>query len=126
MVDLNFKYKSLLDYLKNEAPFVTDISIILGSGLGDFAEQLQIHKSISTSDIPGYPESTVIGHKGKIHFAEYENKKLILFQGRVHFSIMDQMKLMHKSGMSQIQIKNTILASVAEIIDNFEPESKSP
>jgi hypothetical protein len=47
-------------------------------------------------------------------------------QGRVHFSIMDQMKLMHKSGMSQIQIKEMILASVTEIIDNFEPESKSP
>ena len=85
MVDLNFKYKALLDYLKNEAPFVPDISIILGSGLGDFAEQLKIHKSISTSDIPGYPQSTVVGHKGKIHFAEYENKKIILFQGRIHF-----------------------------------------
>jgi purine-nucleoside phosphorylase len=85
MVDLNFKYKALLDFLKTEAPFTPDISIILGSGLGDFAEQLQIHKSISTSDIPGYPVSTVVGHKGKIHFAEYENKKLILFQGRVHF-----------------------------------------
>ena len=47
-------------------------------------------------------------------------------QGRVHFSLMDQMKLMHKSGMTQIQIKKTILASVTEIIDNFEPESKSP
>ena len=47
-------------------------------------------------------------------------------QGRVHFSIMDQMKLMHKSGMTQIQIKETILESVTEIIDNFEPESKSP
>ena len=47
-------------------------------------------------------------------------------QGRVHFSIMDQMKLMHKSGMTPIQIKETILASVTEIIDNFEPESKSP
>jgi hypothetical protein len=47
-------------------------------------------------------------------------------QGRVHFSLMDQMKLMHKSGMSQIQIKETIIASVTEIIDNFEPESKSP
>ncbi|HSG84513.1 MAG: hypothetical protein ACE5RS_07550 [Nitrosopumilus sp.] len=47
-------------------------------------------------------------------------------QGRVHFSIMDQMKLMHKSGMTQIQIKETILASVTEIIDNFEPESKGP
>ncbi len=47
-------------------------------------------------------------------------------QGRVHFSLMDQMKMMHKSGMTQIQIKETILASVTEIIDNFEPESKSP
>ncbi len=47
-------------------------------------------------------------------------------QGRVHFSVMDQMKLMHKSGMTHAQIKETILASVTEIIDNFEPESKSP
>jgi hypothetical protein len=47
-------------------------------------------------------------------------------QGRVHFSLMDQMKLMHKSGMTQIQIKETVLASVTEIVDNFEPESKSP
>ncbi len=85
MVDLTFKYKALIDFLKSESPFVPDISIILGSGLGDFAEQLQIHKSISTSDIPGYPASTVVGHKGKIHFAAYENKKVILFQGRVHF-----------------------------------------
>jgi len=47
-------------------------------------------------------------------------------QGRVHFSIMDQMKLMHKSGMSQEEIKKTLLESITEIIDNFEPESKSP
>ena len=85
MIDLSFKYKTLLDFIKNNAPFEPDLSIILGSGLGDFAEQLQIHKSISTSDIPGYPASTVVGHKGKIHFAEHQNKKLILFQGRVHF-----------------------------------------
>jgi len=47
-------------------------------------------------------------------------------QGRVHFSLMDQMKLMHKSGMTQIQIKETVLTSVTEIVDSFEPESKSP
>ena len=47
-------------------------------------------------------------------------------QGRVHFSLIDQMKLMYKSGMTQIQIKETILASVTEIVDNFEPESKNP
>lgn len=47
-------------------------------------------------------------------------------QGRMNFSIMDQMKLMHKSGMSREEIKKTLLSSVSEIIDNFEPESKSP
>ncbi len=47
-------------------------------------------------------------------------------QGRMHFSIMDQMKLMHKSGMSQEEIKKTLLANITEIIDNFEPESKNP
>lgn len=47
-------------------------------------------------------------------------------QGRVHFSIMDQMKLMHKSGMSQDEIKKALLASITDIIDSFEPDSKSP
>ncbi len=49
-------------------------------------------------------------------------------QGRVHFALLDQMKLMTKSGMTQTQIKETIIANVTEIIDNFEPEkeSKSP
>jgi len=85
MVDLSFKYKPLLDFFQNESPFVPEISIILGSGLGDFADSLTLRKSISISDIPGYPKSTVVGHKGTIHFAEYENKNIILFQGRVHF-----------------------------------------
>jgi Holliday junction resolvasome RuvABC endonuclease subunit len=49
-------------------------------------------------------------------------------QGRVHFALLDQMKLMTKSGMTQSQIKETIIANVTEIIDSFEPqkESKSP
>jgi purine-nucleoside phosphorylase len=85
MVDLSFKYKTLLEFLIKHAPFKPEISIILGSGLGDFAEELKIYKLISTSDIPNYPASTVVGHKGKIHFAEYQNKKVILFQGRIHF-----------------------------------------
>ena len=47
-------------------------------------------------------------------------------QGRMNFSIMDQMKLMHKSGMSQEEIKKTLLSSITEIIDNFQPDSKGP
>ena len=46
-------------------------------------------------------------------------------QGRVHFALLDQMKLMSKSGMNQTQIKETILTTITEIIDNFEPEKES-
>ena len=46
-------------------------------------------------------------------------------QGRVHFALLDQMKLMSTSGMTPIQIKETILANVAEIIDNFEHQKNS-
>ena len=124
MVDLNFKYKTLIDFLKSESPFIPELSIILGSGLGDFADQLKIRKSISTSDIPDYPVSTVVGHKGKIHFAEYENKKVILFQGRVHFyegyninECIIPVFISHKLGA-----KNLLLTNAAGGINkNFVP-----
>ena len=46
-------------------------------------------------------------------------------QGRVHFALMDQMRLMSKSGMKQEQIKNAIIKTVTEIVDNFEPKIES-
>lgn len=46
-------------------------------------------------------------------------------QGRLHFALLDQMKLMHKSGMTPIQIKETVIANITTIIDNFEPEKES-
>ena len=46
-------------------------------------------------------------------------------QGRVHFALMDQMKLMSKSGMKQEQIKDAIIKTVTEIVDNFEPKTES-
>ena len=46
-------------------------------------------------------------------------------QGRVHFALMDQMKLMHKSGMNQEQIKEAIIKTVTEIVENFEPKKEN-
>ena len=45
-------------------------------------------------------------------------------QGRVHFALLDQMKLMSKSGMNQTQIKETLISTITEIIDSFEPEKE--
>ncbi len=85
MVDLEFKYNPILKKLKEEKPFNPGIAIILGSGLGDFAESVDVKKTIITKSLPGYPPSTIEGHEGKIQFAEFEGKKLLLFQGRIHF-----------------------------------------
>jgi purine-nucleoside phosphorylase len=84
-IDLSFKYKALLDHLNNEKPFEPDFALVLGSGLGGFANTINVIKSLPTKNLPGYPESTVEGHSGIIHFAESEKKKLLLFQGRIHF-----------------------------------------
>ena len=46
-------------------------------------------------------------------------------QGRVHFALLDQMKLMNTSGMTHTQIKETIIVTITEIIDNFDPKKES-
>jgi len=84
-LNLNSKYKETTDSLKKIAPFKPEIALVLGSGLGDFASTVNVITSISTSQLPGYPPSTIVGHEGKILFAEYVGKKLLLFKGRIHF-----------------------------------------
>jgi purine-nucleoside phosphorylase len=78
-------YTDTINDIKRIAPFKAEIAIILGSGLGNFAKSVNTHLSIKTSEIVNYPTSSVEGHAGVIHFAEYEGKKLLLFQGRIHF-----------------------------------------
>lgn len=85
MIDLNKKYNSLIETLKKEIPFEPEIALILGSGLGDFANSIEKIKSIPTTSLPGYPASTVEGHEGYLHFAKYQEKKVLVFQGRIHF-----------------------------------------
>jgi purine-nucleoside phosphorylase len=85
MIDLDFKYQKAITYFKKESPFIPDIAIVLGSGLGDFANSTTKIKSIPTSEIPGYPKATVKEHGGLIHFSKIENINVLIFQGRLHF-----------------------------------------
>jgi len=80
MVDLNFKYRDAITFLKKESPFTPDVAIVLGSGLGNFADSTNKVKTILTSDIPKYPSAAVEGHKGLIHLSKIGNKKLIISQ----------------------------------------------
>lgn len=71
--------------LRARAPFSPEIALVLGSGLGDFADGLENRTVIPTSEIPAFPLSTVEGHKGKLVFARLGEKKILAFQGRIHF-----------------------------------------
>lgn len=72
------------DEIKNRLPFVPKIALILGSGLGGYADGLEIKGEILYSEIPGFPVSTVEGHRGRFVFAYVEGVPVVMMQGRVH------------------------------------------
>ena len=84
MLDFDFKYLQTIRAIKKKIKRA-DIALILGSGLGDYYKNLNIVESLSTSDLPDYPKSTVEGHAGKIHLAENFGKMILIYQGRIHF-----------------------------------------
>lgn len=62
-----------------------DIAVVLGSGLSFLEDNMENLKQVKTSEIPGYPVSTVMGHKGMISTGIYAGKKLMIMAGRVHY-----------------------------------------
>ena len=61
------------------------IGLILGSGLGDLAESVTPADYINYADIPHYPKSTILGHKGRLVMGELEGKSVMIMQGRSHY-----------------------------------------
>ena len=61
------------------------IAIVLGSGLGEIAEEVKEKIVVSYDDIPNMPKSTVVGHEGNFVFGYLEDKPVMIMQGRIHF-----------------------------------------
>ncbi len=72
-------------YLRAKLPAPPDIALVLGSGLGDYAESLPDRLIFPSGAIPSYPRSTVPGHRGQIVYAELSGRKILALQGRIHF-----------------------------------------
>ena len=73
-----------LKAVREKTDYVPDVALVLGSGLGAFADSMEAAASIDYADIPGFPVSTVSGHAGKFVFGEIEGVKCVVMQGRVH------------------------------------------
>lgn len=72
-------------FLKKQYAHQPEVAIILGSGLGNFAANIQVEKEVSYADIPHFPVSTVKGHSGKMIFGELSGKKVVAMAGRFHY-----------------------------------------
>lgn len=71
--------------VKAKIDFQTKVALILGSGLGDFAETIQIVDTLDYHEIEGFPVSTVSGHKGRFVFGYVGEVPVVIMQGRVHY-----------------------------------------
>lgn len=70
--------------IRKTVPDVPKVGLILGSGLGGFADKLDGAKAIDYGEIPGFPRSHVVGHKGRLVFGTREGVPCVAMQGRVH------------------------------------------
>ena len=85
---MNPVYEKLLkcyESVKARVDFKPEIALILGSGLGDFANTIEVVDSLSYNEIEGFPVSTVAGHKGRYIFGYVNDVPVVCMQGRVHY-----------------------------------------
>ena len=79
------KLETALEYIRSKTDFIPDVALTLGSGLGDFAEEVEHANIIDYGDIPGMPVSTAPGHKGRFVFGKIAGVKVAVMQGRLHY-----------------------------------------
>lgn len=85
---MNEVYEKLLkcyESVKAKVDFKPEVALILGSGLGDYAETIQVETTLDYNEIEGFPVSTVVGHKGRFIFGYVGGVPVVIMQGRVHY-----------------------------------------
>lgn len=74
-----------VETIRGRTSAAPEVGLILGSGLGDFAQRLEDRTVVPFADIPGFPRSTVAGHQGAFVFGAYGGRAVAALSGRVHY-----------------------------------------
>lgn len=85
---VNPVYEKLIccyESIKEKIPFQPKVALILGSGLGDYADGIKVETFVQYAEIEGFPVSTVKGHKGRFVFGYVGETPVVIMQGRVHY-----------------------------------------
>ena len=79
------KLTKCYECVKSKINFEPKVALVLGSGLGDYANSIDVKYTLSYKDIEGFPTSTVEGHKGQFVFGYVGEVPVVIMQGRVHY-----------------------------------------
>ena len=107
------KLKRCLHSVQEKVDFVPAIALVLGSGLGNYGEQIRVVQTVDYHEIEGFPVSTVQGHKGRFLFGYIEDVPVVAMQGRVHYyegyamsDVVLPIRLMHALGARILFLTN--------------------
>lgn len=124
MEEMENKLKTCLASIREKTDFKPEVALILGSGLGDYAESIRIEKSVDYAEIEGFPVSTVKGHKGRFVFGYVGEVPVVIMQGRVHYyegypmwDVVLPTRLMGLLGAKKLILTN----AAGGINENFRP-----
>ncbi|MGB3607659.1 purine-nucleoside phosphorylase, partial [Psychroserpens sp.] len=102
-----------VDYLKSKGFETPEIGIILGTGLGQLTDHIEVLAEASYDQIPNFPTATVEFHKGKLIYGHLASKKVIVMQGRFHiyegYSLQDvtyPVRVMKQLGIKTLLVSN--------------------
>jgi len=113
MENLILKLEETTRFIQGTMPFEPEIGIILGTGLGNLAEEIDIRKEIPYQEIPNFPLSTVESHSGKLLFGYLSGKPVVAMQGRFHYyegyslqQVTFPVRVMKRLGVQKLFISN--------------------
>lgn len=113
MEDLKAKIAESAEFINRKSKIKPKIAIILGTGLGRLAEDIEEKEIIPYSEIPNFPVSTVQGHSGNLVLGKLGNKEVVAMQGRFHYyegyslkEVTFPVRVMKKLGADIIIISN--------------------
>ena len=84
-MELQQQIRGAADYILSRTSYRPTIGMVLGSGLGDFADTLEDAVRIPYAEIPNFPVPTAPGHVGAMVFGKKQGKEVVVLQGRIHF-----------------------------------------
>jgi purine-nucleoside phosphorylase len=114
----------IADFVRSKTTYHPQVGIILGSGLGALAANVEFATIVPYTEIPEWPISTVIGHQGHLVIGKFEEKEVIVMQGRVHYyegysmgQVVLPVRVLQRMGVEMLIVTN----AAGAVNPNFSP-----